>query len=146
MTTKNETIADLLMGAAYADNELDGREYEIVKRLLAKVMNLDTIPVEMESRISSFDPKSFDLTSAAKSLGLENDDEKRHLVELIAAVTDADEILDFDESDYLADVASALELPRQTYTDLTVEVLSVENLQTAGKKLIVPPPIPDAAK
>ncbi|MCP4676307.1 MAG: TerB family tellurite resistance protein [Deltaproteobacteria bacterium] len=146
MTTKNETIADILMGAAYADNELDGREYETVKELLAKVMNLDTIPEEMESRIGGFDPTSFDLTSAAKSLGLDNDDEKRHLVELIAAVADADEILDFAESDYLADVATALELPRQTYTDLTVEILSVENLQDVGKKLITPPPIPDAAK
>ncbi|MCP4678977.1 MAG: hypothetical protein GY854_26500 [Deltaproteobacteria bacterium] len=55
----------------------------------------ETIPEEMESRISDFDPKSFDLNSAAKSLSLENDDEKRHLVELIAAVADADEVLDF---------------------------------------------------
>ena len=61
-------------------------------------------------------------------------------------MADADEVFDFAESEYLANVGLALDLPRQTYTDLTVEVLSVESLQEAGKKLITPPPIPDSAK
>ena len=34
MSTRNELIADLLMGAAYADSRLDGQEYRVVFRPL----------------------------------------------------------------------------------------------------------------
>ena len=147
MSDKNETIADLLMGAAYADNHLDGRELEKVKKLLADVMSLDQLPAEMTTRLEGFDAKGFDARAAAQSLELGSEEEKRHLVELIAAVAEADEELDFDENDYIEDVANALDLPRATFTDLTVEVLSVENLQVAGQKLMsVPPPIPEKAR
>lgn len=147
MSNKNETIADLLMGAAYADNQLDGRELDTVKKLLAEVMSLDQIPEEMAARLEGFDAKSFDASAAARSLELDSEEEKRHLVELIAAVTEADEELDLDENDYLEGVANALDLPRATFTDLTVEVLSVENLKAAGQRLMsVPPPIPEKAR
>ena len=146
MSTKNELIADLLMGAAYADKHLDGREYGTVMKLLAKVMDLAELPDEMISRLDNFAPNGFDPVSAAKSLNLTNDDEKRTLIELVAAVTEADEVHDLDENEYLEKVAGALDLPRPSYSDLTVEILSVDNLKAAGKKLITPPPIPDAAK
>jgi uncharacterized tellurite resistance protein B-like protein len=147
MSNKNETIADLLMGAAYADNQLDGRELDTVKQLLADVMSLDQIPAEMTARLEGFDAQAFDAKAAARSLELGSEQEKRHLVELIAAVAEADEELDLDENDYLEDVANALDLPRATFTDLTVEVLSVENLQVAGQRLMsVPPPIPEKAR
>ncbi len=146
MSTKNELIADLLMGAAYADNDLDGREYDVVKKLLAQVMDLTTVPDEMVTRLDNFAPKEFDPIATAKSLGLVEEEEKRQLIELIAAVTEADEVLDLDENEYLENVANALELPRPSFSDLTVEILSVENLQAAGKKLITPPPPPPTAK
>ena len=147
MTDKNETIADLLMGAAYADNHLDGRELDAVKKLLANVMSLEQLPEEMAARLESFDAKGFDARAAAQSLELTTEEEKRNLVELIAAVTEADEELDLDENDYIEEVAGALDLPRATFTDLTVEVLSVENLQAAGQRLMsVPPPIPEKAR
>lgn len=147
MSNKNETIADLLMGAAYADNHLDGRELDTVKQLLAQVMSVDALPAEMAARLDAFDPKAFDARAAARALELGTDEEKRHLVELIAAVTEADEEHDLDENDYIAEVAGALDLPRATFTDLTVEVLSVENLKVAGQRLMsVPPPIPEKAR
>jgi uncharacterized tellurite resistance protein B-like protein len=147
MTDKNETIADLLMGAAYADNHLDGRELDAVKKLLANVMSLEQLPEEMTARLESFDAKGFDARAAAQSLELTTEEEKRNLVELIAAVTEADDELDLDENDYIEEVAGALDLPRATFTDLTVEVLSVENLQAAGQRLMsVPPPIPEKAR
>jgi uncharacterized tellurite resistance protein B-like protein len=142
MSTRNEAIADLLMGAAYADNHLDGREYEIVKSLLAKSMNLEVIPEDMENRIKQFDPSKFDMAGTAESLRLEDDGQKLQLVEFIAAVTEADDVLDLDENEYLEKVAQFLELPRQSYSDMTMEVLSVENLQEVGRNLIKPPPIP----
>jgi uncharacterized tellurite resistance protein B-like protein len=142
MSMREETVADLLMGAAFADSRLDGREYDTVKRLLAQVMGVDEIPAEMEGRLKAFDPKGFDAVQAAKSLNLGSDEEKRHLIELVAAVNDADEELDFAEHEYLVQVGEALGMPKEAFGDLTMEVLSVENLQEAGKDLLSPPPTP----
>ena len=146
MSTRNELIADLMMGAAYADKRLDGREVDEVKRLLAGIMEIDAIGDEMTERIATFNHQEFDPVKVVRALGLSDDEEKRHLVEMIAAVTEADEEVDLDESEYLEKVAEALEMPRTTFTDLTVEVLEVENLKQAAKKLIQPPPIPAAAR
>lgn len=142
MSMRNELIADLLMGAAFADSRLDGREYEAVKALLAGVMGLDTIPDDMEKRLKAFEPKTFDPASAAASLMLTEEAEKRHLLELVAAVNDADEELDLDEHEYLTKVAEAVGIPREEYGDLTLEVLSVESLQEVSKDLLTPPPPP----
>lgn len=142
MSMRNELIADLLMGAAFADNRLDGREYAAVKKLLAEVIGAEELPAEMESRLKAFNPKTFDATGAAKSLMLKDDTEKRKLIELIAAITEADDVLDFDEDAYLKDVAEALEMPKEAYADLSIEILSVENLQEAGSTLLEPPPPP----
>ena len=76
MSTRNELIADLLMGAAFADSRLDGREYAAVKKLLAEVVGEETLPDEMEARLKEFDPKTFDPDAVAKGLELEGDDEK----------------------------------------------------------------------
>lgn len=142
MSMRNELIADLLMGAAFADSRLDGREYDAVKALLAGVMDVETIPDDMEKRLKAFDHKTFDPASAVASLMITEEAEKRHLLELIAAVNDADEELDLDEHDYLTKVAVALGFSPEEYGDLTLEVLSVENLQEVGKELLSPPPIP----
>lgn len=142
MSNQNETLADLLMGAAFADSRLDGREYEAVKNLLAQVMGVDAIPEEMEARLKAFDPKAFDPAAAARSLGLEDDAAKRHLIELVVAVNEADEELDLDEHEYLLQIAKALDLPKDAYSDLTLEVLSVEELKAASDDLISPPPPP----
>ena len=142
MSMRHEATADLLMGAAFADSRLDGREYETVKKLLAEVMGVPEVPEEMEARLKGFNPKTFDPASTAKTLGLTDDAEKRKLIELVAAVNDADDELDLDEHEYLLRVAEALGLDKSAYDDLTVEVLSVENLQDGGKALLQPPPVP----
>lgn len=140
MTDRNEKIADLMMGAAFADKRLDGREMVAVRKLLAQAMGADTIGDTMEARLKAFRPSGFDPAATARGLGLTSDDDKRNLLELISAVTEADKELDLDESEYLEKVAGALDLPRQTFTDLTMEVLSVENIAAVGKKLMPPPP------
>ena len=142
MANKNECIADLLMGAAFADRRLDGREFAAVKELLAKAMNASVIPPAMEDHLKGFDPRTFDPTATVAELGITADDEKRKLVELIAAVNDADEELDLDEDAYLKTVAKALGLPEEAYKDLGLEILSVESVKAAGDALLSPPPAP----
>jgi len=58
-------------------------------------------------------------------------------------VHDADDELDLDEHGYLLAVGEALGLPREAYSDLTLEILSVETIQEAGKELLGPPPVPE---
>jgi uncharacterized tellurite resistance protein B-like protein len=146
MTNRNELIADLLMGAAYADRTLDGRELEAVKKMLAELMSVEAITDDLAKRLEAFDPKGFDPVAAAKALEFQDDDDKVHLIGLISAVSEADEEIDFDENDYLERVAQALEMPRNTYSDMTVEVMSVEDIKSARAKLLKPPPIPEAAR
>ena len=147
MSNRNELIADLLMGAAYADRKLDGRELEAVKKLMADLMGVDALPEDIAKRLEEFEPKVFNPVAAAKALEMQDDDEKIKLVELIATVTEADEEIDLDENEYLEQVALALEMPRASYSDLTFEVMSVEDIKSTGAKLLsTPPPIPDAAK
>lgn len=143
--SRNELIADLLMGAAYADRKLDGRELESVKKLLAELMGVESVPGEILQRLENFNPKSFDPAGAARALELQDEDEKVRVLELIATVTEADEEIDLDENEYLEAVAQAFEMPRNTYSDLTLEVMSVEDIKTTGRKLLQPPPIPAAA-
>lgn len=146
MSNRHEIIADLLMGAAYADRRLDGRELEAVKKLLAELMGVETVPGEIAQRLEAFDPKSFDPAAAAAALEIQEDDEKVRVVELIATVTEADEEIDLDENEYLETVAQALQMPRNTYSDHALEVLSVEDIKAAGERLLKPPPIPAAAR
>jgi uncharacterized tellurite resistance protein B-like protein len=130
------------MGAAFADRRLDGREVAAVKKLLAQAMNASTIPPAMEEHIKNFDPRTFNPAQTVAELEIGGDEEKRKLIELIAAVNDADEELDLDEDAYLKTVAKALGLPEDSYQDLSLEILSVETVKAAGEALLAPPPAP----
>ncbi len=136
-------LADLLMGAAYADDNFDGREGEVVRSKLAEWLEVDELPQEIEQQLKSFNPDTFDLTTTVALLALDNDEQKRKLLEVVAAVQDADEILDLDEDAYLRDLASALGVADREYSDLKLDVLSVEDIREGIKGLSAkPPPIP----
>ncbi len=149
MATRNELIADLLMGAAYADQHLDGREMDAARRTLAKAMRSKKVPPGLVQRLERFDPKRFDLEATVAKLRLASDQHKRHLLELIAEVHASDEVLDLDEDAYLRAVARALGLPPEAYQDLAIENLSIEAITLAGDALMDgdgrsgrPPPLP----
>lgn len=139
MSTKHDHIADLLMGAALADQHLDGREYEAVKQLLAKAMRRKSVPAALEQRLKNFKASKFDAIDTVKKLRLTSAKEKRNLLELIAKVHDSDDLWDFDEDAYLRKIAAALGVDESVYKDLTVEVLSIE---TIGDEILGPPPLP----
>jgi uncharacterized membrane protein YebE (DUF533 family) len=131
-------VADLLMGAAYADWNLDGRELDAVRALLAQAMGRDAIPDWLEARLASFEPTRLDVVAVVRGLGLATDEERRYLLELIVAVHESDELWDFEEDDYLHKVAAALGMRRDAYADLSVDLVSVQRL---GPTLL-PPPLP----
>lgn len=136
-------LADLLMGAAYADDHFDGREGEVVREKLAAWLDVDELPNTIESRLDSFDHTTFDLSVTVSLLGIDDAKTARKVLELVAAVHDADDVTDLDEDAYLKELASALGVPEEDYADLQLEVLSVEDLREGIRGLAAkPPPIP----
>ena len=136
-----EPICDLLMGAAYADQEFKDREREEVREMLADLSGAKLTP-ELESRITKFDPKAFDLEKTAAIFKSDTEDERRRLLFLVAAINDADEEVDFAEDDYLRKLAQALGLPASALEGMTIDV-EVEELREDFQKVRKgPPPVP----
>jgi uncharacterized tellurite resistance protein B-like protein len=137
MSDRFENIANLLMGAAYADDDLDGRELETVRKLLTEAMGEDELPADIESKLDLFDPDEFDVQETVDAIDLKDDDMKLKLLELIVAVHDSDEMLDVGEDEYVVEVAEAMGLAKAKYQKLTLDIELVE----AGK-VLKPPPLP----
>jgi len=138
MTNRPELIADLLMGAAFADSHLDGSELVRVKQLLCELTGQTELPAALEERLKAFVPSTLNVAATIMALDLSSDTEKRKLLELVAAVHDADDLWDFDEDLYLRGVAAALGLAEDSFSDLTVAELQVDIIGD----VLLPPPLP----
>jgi uncharacterized tellurite resistance protein B-like protein len=137
-------ITDLLLGAAHADGELHGREESAVRALLKTTLKGAALPAVVDARIKGFKPAGFDLTRAAAPFVGDDRARKRKLLELVAAVGDADGVTDSAEDDFLRALGAALGLKPADYADL---VLEVEELRDAFETVRhAPPPLPPGAK
>jgi uncharacterized tellurite resistance protein B-like protein len=123
-------ITDLLLGAAYADDALAGEEEAAVRRLLGELLGGAALPLEVDTRIETFRPDGFDMVAAAKGFAADPPIAKRKLLELVAAVSDADDEVDLEEDAYLVALAKALGMQPDDYADLTLHV-QVEDLKKA---------------
>jgi uncharacterized tellurite resistance protein B-like protein len=122
------TITDLLLGAAYADKRLEGRETDKIRALLAKLSGKPTLPDAVEARFNAFSPAAFDLETAGKHLaGLGAD--RRKVLEMIAAVTESDDELDLAEDLYLRRAALAMGMDEKEFRDLVVDISEVDELE-----------------
>jgi uncharacterized tellurite resistance protein B-like protein len=123
-----ETITDLLLGAAYADKRLEGREKDQIRALLGKLAGSDTLPAAIEKRFVDFQPAKFDAVAAGKKLaGIGND--RRRVLEMIAAVTESDDEVDIAEDQYLRKVAEAMGLADKQFRDLVVDFQEIDELE-----------------
>lgn len=135
-------MTDLLLGAVFADDRLEGEEKAAVRRLLLEVVGGDALPIQIEARIENFTPSGFDLKATAKEFEADPAVKKRKLLELVAAVFDADGEVDFAEDDYLRELATALGMEASEYDDLVIEY-DIEEAHAIAKAVVaVPPPIP----
>jgi uncharacterized tellurite resistance protein B-like protein len=116
-------VADLLMDAAHADNNLEGEEKAAVKRLLREVLEEPVLPMDLDFHIEEFSPETFDLAKTAAAFASEPPAVKRRLLELCAVVHAADGEIDFTEDEQLRRVAAALGLPPESYADMVVSVI-----------------------
>ena len=133
-------LCDLLLGAAYADEQFKDNEREEVKGMLSDLTG-GTLPPEIEKQIATFDPKKFDLLKTAGAFASDSEDDRRKILFLVAAVNDADEEVDFSEDEYLRDLAGALFLPADALNGLVVDV-EVEELRETFEKVRKGPPPP----
>lgn len=123
-----DTITDLLLGAAYADKRLEGDELVAISKMLCKLLGVDDLPSAQTTRIGAFNPAKFDAKAAAASLSALSDDDKNKLLELVASVNESDDVIDFDEDAYLRKVAEGLGVDEAKIQDMTIEILSEEDL------------------
>jgi uncharacterized tellurite resistance protein B-like protein len=122
------TITDLLLGAAYADKRLEGQEKDKIRSLLAKLAGSTTFPDAVEARFREFSPAKFDVDAAGKKLAHLGDD-RRTILEMVAAVTESDEEIDLAEDRYLRRVATAMGLQEKDVDDLVVDFQEVDELE-----------------
>ncbi len=142
MRDRIDTICNLLLGAAYADDFFHEKEKEAIRELLAKLIDGE-LPGELDQRIESFDAEGFDLAAATAEFVDDSDDDKYKLLELIAVVHEADDEFDFAEDDYVRAVAEAVGLGASGLTKFTLEY-EVEELKEELGQLRTPPPVPGA--
>jgi uncharacterized tellurite resistance protein B-like protein len=114
-------IADLFLGALYADHRFEEEEKRAVRRLLCDLICRPELPPELEQRIEAFDPEKFDLVATAQDFARDPPMNRRRLLELVAQLCVADGELDFEEDEYLHRLARALEMTPVEYEDIVLD-------------------------
>lgn len=124
-----DTITDLMLGAAYADKRLEGRELDAIRSMVIKLLGSPALPGTQEERIRSFNPAKHDARAAAASLAALSHEHKRKVLELVATVTESDDEHDLAEDAYLRKVAEGLGLGDEELDGMTIEILEDEELE-----------------
>jgi uncharacterized tellurite resistance protein B-like protein len=121
-------VCELLLGAAYADQELHPQEKTEIRALLIELAGERV--VEIEACIASFDPAKFDMKTAASAFRDDSEEDRRKLLLLVSTVIETDETIDLAENDYLRELAAALGLPASALEGLTVDI-EIEDVKSA---------------
>ncbi len=133
-------LCELLLGAAYADDELHPTEKTEIRALLVELAG--ELRIEVEACIASFEPARFDPSAV---IGVFRDDpeaDRQRLLLLASTVIEADSEIDLRENDYLRKLASLLALPPSSLNGLVVDVEVEEVRDTFQAVRRGPPPIP----
>ncbi|NVB79752.1 MAG: TerB family tellurite resistance protein [Kofleriaceae bacterium] len=133
-------LCELLLGAAYADGELQAQEKTEIRALLIELAG--EARVEVEACIASFEPEKFDPSSVLGLFKDDSEEERRRLLVLVSTVIEADDEIDFAESDYLRSLASGLGLPDSALEGLAVDMEIEEIKDTFEAVRNGPPPVP----
>lgn len=137
-------LCDLLLGAAYADQQFKDRERTAVRALLAEVLGATLTPA-LDAQIENFRPGDLDLRATAGAFAEDPEEDRRRILLLVAAINDADDELDFAEDEYLRALAAALALPATALAGLTIEV-DADELRADFARVRTPPPPPPPRK
>jgi putative colanic acid biosynthesis UDP-glucose lipid carrier transferase len=126
-------VADALLAAAQADGEICKREMRAVRRVLCRLLEKDTLPEWLEQHIVAFDPADFDLSQATALLRELPPEQRRHVIELVREICDANNAFDLEEERYLLGLVLAISLGREDVADLVVH--AAEGIDGLSKRL-----------
>lgn len=103
--------AEILLGAAHADGEMDGIEEDALIELLEDALIEDgELPDEIHEVIDEFDPDEFDLEASAETIADEPEEHRRALLVMVATIRDANGETDRSEDMFYVRLAEALDL------------------------------------
>jgi uncharacterized tellurite resistance protein B-like protein len=108
MTTRIEAICDLLLAAAHADDKFVESERQVIEQILCGIEGTDKLDPRLAARMTFKKPDEIDVFATAERFAHESEDNRRLLMQLIAAVHEADGILDLEEDELVIVVAGAL--------------------------------------
>ncbi len=128
-----KALAELLIGAAYADDDYDGHEAESIGDILRSLVPDGELPMEITGHLAMFDIDTFALDDACARLALDGSTQRRAILRLISEVTHADDVLDLAESEYIKRAGQALGASPEEYEDLTFDLVAIA---------VTPPPVP----
>ena len=123
-----KALAHLLCGAAWADNELHGLETAAIDRILANLVNPGLVPDEITQFVRGFQPENLAVDAAVAELAIDDPEDRRAVLGLVATVIDADFTYDFQEGDYLKEVATALGAPKEEFRDHIVRTVRLKKV------------------
>lgn len=83
-------IADVLLAAAQADGTACQRELRSLRRIMKRLTECDILPDWLEAHIANFRARDFQLEAAVAPLRELPREQRRHVVELVREVCDAD--------------------------------------------------------
>jgi len=113
-------ILEVLLAAAHADGVMCGREQRTVRRIMLRLIGGYDLPLALSARIDAFDPAEFDPLEAAELLLEISPAQRRHVLELVREVCDANNAFDLEEERFLLNLTHALELSPEDIADLVV--------------------------
>lgn len=114
------TLADVLMAAASADGEVCHRERRTIHRIFTRLLEQPSLPPWLEEHMRSFELEKFQLNAAAEALRNISPPQRRHIVELVRQVCDANNAYDLEEERYLLGLVLALSLGKEDVADLVI--------------------------
>jgi lipopolysaccharide/colanic/teichoic acid biosynthesis glycosyltransferase/uncharacterized tellurite resistance protein B-like protein len=126
-------VADVLLAAAQADGEVCRREERTLRKILGRLLGARELPIWLEEHLRGFDPNQFDLREATERLRVLPPEQRRHVIELVREVCDANNAYDLEEERYLLGLVLALALGREDIADLVVH--SAAGIDGLGKRL-----------
>ena len=132
-------LCELLLGAAYADGQLQSQETTEIRALLIELAG--ELRIEVEACIASFEPAKFQPSSVLGLFRDDSEEDRRRLLLLVSTVIEADDEIDLAESEYLREVAAGLGLPDSALEGLAVDI-EIEEVKDTLEAVRRPPPPP----